>query len=257
MPQPAPIVEIDVSQLEQITSEVLCEAAGGAWTASNSTCTAAPATTTTAALVEEPVAVALPVERPTADTVDCRGNFRRGYRVRDDCVMEAITRTWTLAWAGDVEDMLSAVWYGHLLADALEARFEVERSDAYQEILRQDLEAGEGTPAQFAYQQERQHGLAMYDNVTVEVHGGHWHEPDDIAVRLRVLYKGEVVMPWIALGINYLDGKWQLPYRPVCQLWFMHVPSVSCPPDPRPDWKPNVGTILHYYSPVDDRENRT
>ena len=193
--------------------------------------------------------------RPSADTVDCRGNFRRGYRVRDACVMEAVTRTWTLAWAGDVEDKLSVVWYGHLLEDAWEQRLELERSEARQSALREAVEAGEGTSAQFAYVQELKDGLPMYDSVTVEVHGGHWHEPDDIGVKLRVLYDGDVVVPWIALETVYLDGKWQFPYRHACQLWFGFVASVDCPPDPRPDWQPHNGTMLSMYSPADDQEN--
>ena len=223
------------------------------------TTTAAPATTTTtteAAPAEEPVEVALPVERPTADTVDCRGNFRRGYRVRDDCVMEAITRTLTLAWAGTREDLLAAVWYGHLLEDTLAQRMEWEQSPETQTLL----EEQGFSPAVLAYTKARFNN-SSHEGTTVEVHGGHWHHPDEIGVRMRVLYEGEVVMPWIGWGVYYLDGKWQMPYRAGCLLITAtsNPAGAICPPDPRPDWKPEVrdGALGRMYSPVDDQENRT
>lgn len=194
--------------------------------------------------------------RPSEDTVDCKGNFRRGYRVRDACVMEAVTRTWTLAWAGAREDLLSVVWYGHLLEDTLAQRMEWEQTD----VALADLEQQGFSPARRAFVEARIADSSS-DLTTVEVHGGHWHAPDNIGVRMRVLYDGQVVIPWIALGIDYLDGRWQLNYRAGCVLITTdsNPAGASCPPDPRPDWKPEVrdGAVLgSMYSPVDDRENR-
>ena len=166
--------------------------------------------------------------------------------------MEAITRTWTLAWAGTREDLLLATWYGHLLEDTLAERREWEQSAATHKLL----EEQGFSPARLAFVKARFNNTSA-EGTTVEVHGGHWHQPDEVGVRMRVLYEGEVVIPWMAWTTYYLDGRWQMSYRAGCMLIATdNDPSGAiCPPDPRPDWNPEEkgGAILGgMYAPVDD-----